>query len=486
MSNSDDHSRYDIAIIGAGFAGSILAQILAKHGRSVALIDAAEHPRFAIGESSTPIADKILKRLGEKHDIETFVQLASYGDWQRNHPDVTCGLKRGFSYFSHQQGKPFRLQTANSLLVAASASDDVSDTHWYRSEVDEFLFDQAALTGVSPLSNHRVTGIEPDDWIRITLDDNGVIESRIAIDASGPSCVMARFLKATNLVRSLDTHTRSTFAHFSGVKSWSADHSRYDDPFNGDHAAQHHLLGDDGWMWMLRFDNDVTSVGVTSQGIGSPEFPATGRYPSIDAMFAGAEQLFPAPPDSPITTSRLQRFYDPIAAPNCWMLPTAAVSIDPLHSTGIAHALAGIDRLADMILAQSGESSDLGVGRLAIGAEMYAHGVRREALFLDSLVATAYNTMDDFPRFTVACMLYFAAAIACEESYQRGDTPSRLFNADDEEFVSVIQHCAETLAGNGSTEAVTDSIRHKLEPYNTAGLLDDAVNNRYRYTATKT
>ena len=36
------------------------------------------------------------------------------------------------------------------------------------------------------------------------------------------------------------------------------------DPFDPDDAAQHHLLGD-SWMWALRFNNGITSLGWVSQ-----------------------------------------------------------------------------------------------------------------------------------------------------------------------------------------------------------------------------
>ena len=55
--------RFDVAIIGSGFSGSLLAWVLASQGRRVIVIDAAKHPRFAIGESSTPIADLLLRAL---------------------------------------------------------------------------------------------------------------------------------------------------------------------------------------------------------------------------------------------------------------------------------------------------------------------------------------------------------------------------------------------------------------------------------------
>ncbi len=482
MARTVNQGRYDIAIIGAGFAGSILAHIMATHGRSVALIDAVDHPRFAIGESSTPIADKLLQRLAQKHGIDTLAQLSTYASWQSSHPELACGLKRGFSYYRHVRDERFCLSSSNSLLVAASPNDDVADTHWYRSEVDEFLFDQAASAGVTPLSNHRVTAIDPGDWIKISLNGQIAIEARIAIDASGPSSVMANLLNVPGMAGTLKTNTRSTFAHFVDVASWSQSHWRSDDPFDGDHAAQHHLMAD-GWMWMLRFNNGITSVGMTTTGPRCPTLGALKEYPQLDALFAKAKQVAPPLPRSPITTRRLQRFYDPIAAPNCWMLPTAAVAIDPLHSTGIAHALAGIDRLADLMLANS--PSPKRISAQAVAAEKYAHLVRREAKLLDQMIASTYQAMDDFSRFATACQMYFIAAIRCEEQYQRGDTPEGLFGSDDEAFTKSIQQCVNWLTSNAGSEDVGNAVGGCLHPYNQAGLFHPQSNNRYRYTATK-
>ena len=41
-------------------------------------------------------------------------------------------------------------------------------------------------------------------------------------------------------------------------------------------------------------------------------------------------------------------------------------------------------------------------------------------------------------RFTAACMLYFAGAIACEERYQQGEVPSHLWNTDDPAFTNFV------------------------------------------------
>ena len=45
------NEQYDVAILGAGFEGSMLGTILACNGAKVVIIDAGTHPRFALGES---------------------------------------------------------------------------------------------------------------------------------------------------------------------------------------------------------------------------------------------------------------------------------------------------------------------------------------------------------------------------------------------------------------------------------------------------
>ena len=126
--------KVDVTVIGSGFSGSILAWVLASRGLSVVLVDRAKHPRFAIGESSTPIADSILRQLAEDYQIPVLHELSCWGSWQESHPDLPCGRKRGFSYLLHEKGKAFGEDAVGqkSLLVAASPTDFQSDTHWHR------------------------------------------------------------------------------------------------------------------------------------------------------------------------------------------------------------------------------------------------------------------------------------------------------------------------------------------------------------------
>src|SRR5882672_8991215 len=140
----------DLAILGSGFSGTLLALIARRLGYSVALLERGSHPRFAIGESSTPLADFKLAAIADRFGLDWLRPFAKYGTWKATHPEVACGLKRGFSFFRHEQDQAFAFRESNdnALLVAASPDDAHSDTHWFRADFDAFLVDQAKRAGV--------------------------------------------------------------------------------------------------------------------------------------------------------------------------------------------------------------------------------------------------------------------------------------------------------------------------------------------------
>ena len=113
---------YDLVIIGSGFGGSLLALIARRLGRTVLLLECGRHPRFAIGELTSPLANLLLETLAVRYDLPQLLPLTTYGAWQRAYPDLGCGLKRGFTFFSHETGRSYRTEKDrnNQLLVAAS------------------------------------------------------------------------------------------------------------------------------------------------------------------------------------------------------------------------------------------------------------------------------------------------------------------------------------------------------------------------------
>lgn len=483
--------KVDVTVVGSGFAGSILAWILSSRGLSVALIDRVKHPRFAIGESSTPIADSILRTLSDDYQIPILQQLSCWGTWQQNYPDLPCGRKRGFSYLQHERGQAFHedMRGSRSLLVAASPTDSRSDTHWYRPQVDAFLWQNAVDAGAIDLTGYEVVEIDVSATRQHVVHCNLAIASESdletrsvtsdwVIDASGSSSVLSNFLHVEDWTRNLKTNTHSTFAHFEGVKGWGevlpeSCRSDFEIPFSADDAAQHHLLSD-GWMWMLRFNHGVTSVGyTTSSRHPLPSFEKLrSDFPTIGSMMSDATLV--APDQGAVRSKRLQRWLHPTPSPRCIMLPTASLTLDPLHSTGIAHALAGVQRLSRLILEK---------GTHPFHLNEYTSVLIDETRLLDQLVEMAYRNLNCFDRFTVACMVYFSAAIHCEEAYQAGESPTHLWNASDYSFREFV-NWVDAILDQADHETLQE-IRKRLNPWNSAGLMDPAVENRYAYTATK-
>ena len=492
----------DVLIIGSGFGGSLTALILDRIGLSTLLVDRDSHPRFAIGESSTPAADLILSDLAQRYGLSELEPLTQYGTWRATYPELTCGLKRGFSYFHHRPGEEFEPHDdhRNELLVAASSNDDVSDTHWLRSDIDGFLAGRCESAGIVVLDQTTLRSIKRRHSWDIEGSRGGTpvrIHAQFLIDASGAGVALARHLKLKNDPDELTTRSHAVYGHFANVVPWSdvlreTGARLVDHPFCCDHAALHQIL-DDGWMWQLRFDNDIVSAGFVLSGKQPPESGRMDagtvwtrcqqRYPSIARQFASAEIV--DPPLGLQLTGRLQRFFERAAGDGWAALPNTAGFVDPLHSTGIAHTLAGIERICRIL--EECWSSDALTDRLA----EYSDSIQAELRMIDRLVEGSYASFGRFPLMVSWSMLYFAAATTWEHNRSDRNTTaqSALFCADDLKFVRLIERLRAELdqalrtADATATRAFEDGVATAIGPWNVAGLCDRSVCNMYRSTA---
>ena len=216
----------DIAVIGAGFSGSLMAMLLHRIGIRPVLIDRGSHPRFAIGESSTPVTNLVLEDLARRYDLPRIGPLANYVRWKQIYPEVVCGLKRGFSYFHHTFDRDFRpcANHSNELLVAASVSNDDADTHWLRSDFDQFLAQEAVGLGIPYFDQTSIDELIPrgNGWELVGKTNSKPIRIRaeFLIDASGEGSFLARQLGIGPHADGLQTRSRGLFSHFTDVAMW--------------------------------------------------------------------------------------------------------------------------------------------------------------------------------------------------------------------------------------------------------------------------
>ena len=202
----------------------MLAMIARRLGLRVMLIERGRHPRFAIGESASPLAGILIEQLSDRYDLPRVRPLSAFGTWQRTYPHVVCGLKRGFTYFKHEAGRRYRADgdRGNQLLVAASPSDELSDTHWLRSDVDHFLVNEAIALGVEYQDFVELERVDwqPDGDPLLVGSRRGQtfrIRARFVVDASGPRGFLSRALGIEN--RGFDGYpsTQALFSHFTDV-----------------------------------------------------------------------------------------------------------------------------------------------------------------------------------------------------------------------------------------------------------------------------
>ncbi len=463
-------------------------------GRRVLLLERDSHPRFAIGESSTPLANLKLASLVDRYGLASIRPLCKYGPWKRTYPQVACGLKRGFSFFRHQRDRSFDPDPnhANELLVAANPDAERGDTHWYRADFDAFMVQQAQEAGVVYIDRCDTNEIRRgESWqLRATCPDDSLeVTASFLIDATGDSTRIAEVVKTSDVTDAFRTRTGCLYGHFRNVALWSdvlveRGASISDHPYPCDAAALHHVI-DEGWMWVLRFDNGITSAGFSLNPAVYPlddGLPAEVQWASLLAAYPSiARQFENATPVMPIVrVERLQRRLSPVAGADWAMLPHAAGFIDPWLSTGIAQTLYGLERLA-WVVTDGWAAPDRSQHLLA-----YDRAVTHVFDLLDRLVAACLRSFDRFDVMVSLTMAYFAAAIYSEERIRAGhDAPTDEFLlANDRRFCEIAVDLCESAAGVTDADEFARRAARLLAPFNTAGLCDPERRNMYPFTGT--
>ena len=492
----------DVAIVGSGFAGALLARILVTLGYNVALIERGTHPRFAIGESSTPLANLSLERLAARYRLADCFQLSTHGRWLADRAELRRGLKRGFTFYRHHPDTPFADRGLDSerLLVAASPNDAISDTHWLRADIDHHFVREAIAAGVDYRDRTDLTSAEfGTGEIQLSGAREGepfTLRARFVIDASGPGGFLARQLEIPSALARTETRSALLYSHFDGVALMSdVVPGLPEGPYPDDWAAVHHII-DEGWMYSLRFDHGTTSAGflLTPRGLAtfdgaerSPEVLWRGvlaRYPTLSRLFGAARPTMPIAFRSPIQ-HRLSR-----AAGDRWLLlPHAFAFVDPLFSTGIAWSLRAVERLGLMF-----ESTKRGASRFELPElTRYERALVAEADQIDRLVAGAYEAMAHFDLLTAQAMLYFATVSFAEVGRRIAPTDDAPWNG----FLGVGDFILEPLPweshrrllaitqGRGDVGTAdarreySDWIAESIAARNVAGLADASRHNLY-------
>jgi FADH2 O2-dependent halogenase len=242
-----------------------------------------------------------------------------------------------------------------------------------------------------------------------------------------------------------------------------------------DDAAVHHVF-DGGWIWVLRFNNGVTSAGVAATNqiaarFGFHEGAAAWHrlmqcLPTVHDQFATAvaERAF-------IHAPRLSFRSGAITGKRWALLPSAAGFVDPLLSTGFPLVLLGVARLAEILERDPAEWGP--------SLATYARQTDDELLATARLIGSLYASMANFPLFVSLSLLYFAGA-SFSETARRSGRPhlaSSFLLHDHPGFQA--QPLFERVRNREESQTLTRDILRFIEPFNVAGLGDPKRRNWY-------
>jgi tetracycline 7-halogenase / FADH2 O2-dependent halogenase len=486
---------FDVAIIGSGFSGSLLAMIARRAGRSVMLLDRGVHPRFAIGESTSPLLNLVIAQLADRYDLPRLKPLTKWGEWQRIYPQVVGGLKRGSTYFKHEPGARYAAapDRSNQLLVSACLNDEAADAHWMRSDVDYFLMQEAIASGADFLDQADLQSIDFSKGGGATIHGERrgqsiKLRARLVVDSSGPRGFLSQALGLGEKRFDDFPATQALYSHFIGVHRCDsmpdyeiAGASPNAAPFPMDDAAVHHIF-DGGWMWALRFNNGVTSAGIVvtdemAKELNLSEGEAAwrrflARFPSIAAQFADAKAI------REFTWAPHLSYRSEAAAGDGWaMLPSAAAFVDPLFGPGMPMTALGVERLGRLI------EENLGEDELNERLGEYGRITLAEADHTADFIAGCYASFPRFELFTSLSMVYFAAASYCEMARRLGrDHLAQSFMAMDRPaFAEGASRLSRTLRRDRRFDSTlfASQVKQKIDCLNIGGLCDKRKRNWY-------
>ncbi len=379
---------FDVAILGGGKAGNLLARQIRRHApsASVVLIEKSRERSFKVGESTVDVCGKYLtKRLG----LSTYL-------YDQHLP------KNGLRFFFDREDKRGGLEELSEigtggLIPFPSFQID-------RARLEEDLLRMNAAAGVDVRLGVRVGGVTLGSPHEITLEEDGraagSLRARWLLDASGRSSVLARRLGVRT--ESLLKHA-AAWGRYRGVLDLDdvgseAFHARV--RHTSRVLSTNHFCYPGYWIWLIPLGRGVTSVGVVMRKEDfRPELrTARGLTAFVRSHAAVGSLLEKAEAIDAMSFGQLAygttRFADARAR---WALVgEAAAFTDPLYSPGGDYIALENDWATDLVRRDlSGEDETA----LARRASLYERALLGRLEGTQRLYDGLYGTLGSFELF---------------------------------------------------------------------------------------
>lgn len=322
-------TQFDVAVIGAGPAGSVASALLRKKGYQVCVLEKQHFPRFVIGESLLPHCMEMLEEAG-------------FADAVRAEPGFQLKNGAAFSWGSRYTEFDF----------TDKFSDGPGTTYQVRRAVfDKILIGEAAKQGVEVRFGHGVTAFDNSgDFARLNIEtDTGKryeLTAKFVLDASGYGRVLPRLLNLET-----PSHLPPRQAHFTHIDD-NITNPKFD---RNKILITTHPQHRDVWIWLIPFGGNRCSIGV----VGTPDKLA-GESETVLKKFVYEcpmlnEILDKAVWENDFPFRSIQGYSANVKSlhgRHFALLGNAAEFLDPVFSSGVTIALHSAKLAADLLAKQ--------------------------------------------------------------------------------------------------------------------------------------
>lgn len=322
-------TQFDVAVIGAGPAGSVASALLRKKGYQVCVLEKQHFPRFVIGESLLPHCMEMLEEAG-------------FADAVRAEPGFQLKNGAAFSWGSRYTEFDF----------TDKFSDGPGTTYQVRRAVfDKILIGEAAKQGVEVRFGHGVTAFDNSgDFARLNIEtDTGKryeLTAKFVLDASGYGRVLPRLLDLET-----PSHLPPRQAYFTHIDD-NITHPKFD---RNKILITTHPQHRDVWIWLIPFGDNRCSIGV----VGTPDTLA-GESETVLKKFVYEcpmlnEILDKAVWENDFPFRSIQGYSANVKSlhgRHFALLGNAAEFLDPVFSSGVTIALHSAKLAADLLAKQ--------------------------------------------------------------------------------------------------------------------------------------
>jgi flavin-dependent dehydrogenase len=316
--------------MGGGPAGSSVASILAREGRSVVVFEKEVFPRHHIGESLMTDTYWTFQRMGilEKLKQSPFVRKYSVQ----------------FANPAGRESRPFYFFEANHHESAVT---------WQvtRAEFDKLLLDHAAEQGASVHQGALVKKVIFDGdravGVEVKLQDGSIrfYHAKVVVDATGRQAILSN--KFGWRMRDPKLKKAVLYAYFKGAH-------REPDLNGGATLVLRTPPGSGGWFWYIPLENDITSVGI----VANPEYLVKGRGQNLAKIFNEEIEKCESARRRVTSAERVSKIYSILdysyrskqnAGNGFILIGDAYGFLDPIYSSGVLLALKMAELASDAI-----------------------------------------------------------------------------------------------------------------------------------------